>query len=206
MSSSGLNAVTLGVLADRVGMSKSGLFAHFRSKEAVQIALLNYTAEVVEEWIIKPTMNAAPGLSRLQTLVRHWFGWTRRAGLPGGCPIASGFFEFDDTEGVVRDKIVEMENEWRGFLKQLIGEAIDEKQFRKNLDVDQFVWELCGIYLSYHAAHRFLRSGDADMRAEKAFQNLLEPALTGTGRQMVGEQAFELLGKKAAVKKNAPKT
>lgn len=191
MSSSGLNAVTLGVLAERVGMSKSGLFAHFRSKEAVQIALLNYSAEVVQECIMNPLHNTAPGLPRLQMLVRKWFGWTQRAGLPGGCPIAAGFFEFDDVEGEVRNKILEMENDWRTYLKQIVKEAIDEKQFRKNLDVDQFIWEFCGIYLSHHAAHRFFRSDDADMRAEKAFQNLLERALSNSGRKLVGERVVE---------------
>lgn len=177
MSSSGLDGVTLGVLAERVGMSKSGLFAHFRSKEAVQIALLNYTAEVAAECVMKPSMNHAPGLPRLKSLIQNWFGWAQRAGLPGGCPVAAGLFEFDDAEGVVRDKILEMENEWRGYLKQLVEEAVDEKHLRRNLDVDQFVWELCGIYLSHHAAHRFLRSDDADIRAGKAFANLLERSL-----------------------------
>src|SRR5712672_2531443 len=88
MSQSGLSGVTLGVLADQVGMSKSGLFAHFRSKEEVQIGLLQYMAEFATTRVVAPAMKADEGLPRLKALVANWFGWTRRAGLPGGCPVA----------------------------------------------------------------------------------------------------------------------
>src|ERR1700757_4258130 len=116
MSQSGLGGVTLGVLADQVGMSKSGLFAHFRSKEDVQIELLNHMTEFVAEHVIRPAMTVPEGLPRLRALVGNWFGWAQRAGLPGGCPVAAGLFEFDDVESPVRDKILELESHWRGLL------------------------------------------------------------------------------------------
>src|SRR5271169_2500891 len=118
MSQAGLDGVTLGVLADQVGMSKSGLFAHFRSKEEVQISLLEHTAEFASARVLAPAMMAEKGLPRLKALVSNWFGWAQRAGLPGGCPVAAGLFEFDDVEGRVRNKILEMESEWRGLLTQ----------------------------------------------------------------------------------------
>ncbi len=102
MSQSGLAGVTLGVLADQVGMSKSGLFAHFRSKEDVQIGLLQYMAQFATTHVVQPRMSADEGLPRLKALVHNWFGWAQRAGLPGGCPVAAGLFEFDDVEGAVR--------------------------------------------------------------------------------------------------------
>ena len=176
MSQSGLEGVTLGVLADQVGMSKSGLFAHFRSKEEVQIKLLEHTAEVGAAHIIAPSMKEPEGLPRLQALVRNWFGWAPRAGLPGGCPVAAGLFEFDDVEGPVRNKILEMEAAWRGLLTKTVTEARSLGHLRKDLDVAQFVWELCGIYLSHHAAQRFLKSPDADRRAKTAFEALLTRA------------------------------
>jgi AcrR family transcriptional regulator len=176
MSQAGLTGVTLGVLADQVGMSKSGLFAHFHSKEEVQIGLLRHMAEFAKEHVVQPAMRSEPGLSRLKALVHRWFGWAQRAGLPGGCPVAAGLFEFDDVEGAVRNQVLAMESEWRGLLKRLVQDAIDRRQFRRNLDVDQFVWELCGIYLSHHAAHRFLRSADANRRAGIAFEALMERA------------------------------
>jgi len=177
MSQAGLSGVTLGLLADQAGMSKSGLFAHFHSKEEVQIGLLRHMAQFAAERVVQPAMRGEPGLPRLKALVKHWFGWAQRAGLPGGCPVAAGLFEFDDIDGAVRNQILEMESEWRGLLKQLVQEAIDRGHLAARLDIDQFVWELCGIYLSHHAAHRFLRAKDADTRANTAFQALLARAL-----------------------------
>jgi len=177
MSQAGLSGVTLGVLADQVGMSKSGLFAHFRSKEDVQIGLLEHMDQVGRASFIQPAMSAPEGLPRLRKLVSGWFGWAQRAGLPGGCPVAAGLFEFDDIESPVRDKILAMEGQWRAFLTQLVHKSMALGHLRRDLDAEQFVWELCGIYLSHHAAHRFLRSKDADRRAHTAFAALIERAL-----------------------------
>jgi AcrR family transcriptional regulator len=185
MSQSGLTGVTLGVLADQVGMSKSGLFAHFRSKADVQIELLSHTAEFAMAHVVEPSMAADEGLPRLQALVRNWFGWAQRAGLPGGCPVAAGLFEFDDVEGRVRNKILEMEGQWRLTLTELVQRAVSLGHLRRDLDVDQFVWELCGIYLGHHAAHRFLRSADADRRAQTAFQALVDRAMPSNSERRV---------------------
>jgi len=176
MSQAGLEGVTLGVLAEQVGMSKSGLFAHFHSKEEVQIRLLEHTAVVGAAHIIAPSLKEPAGLPRLKALVKNWFGWAPRAGLPGGCPVAAGMFEFDDVEGPVRDKISAMEAEWRGLLTKTVADASSLGHLRSDLDVAQFVWELCGIYLSHHVAQRFLKSPDADRRAQTAFAALLERA------------------------------
>jgi AcrR family transcriptional regulator len=175
-SQSGLEGVTLGVLANQVGMSKSGLFAHFSSKEAVQISLLEHSTKFGAATIVVPAMKEPEGLPRLRALVTNWLGWARRAGLPGGCPVAAGMFEYDDADGPVRDKLRQMEAEWRALLASLVNQAIQQKHFRRDLDVDQFVWELCGIYLSHHSAARFLRSPDADRRAQAAFDALLKRA------------------------------
>ena len=188
-SQSGLEGVTLGVLADQVGMSKSGLFAHFHSKEAVQIGLLEHSATFAGARVIEPAMKEPEGLPRLKALVKNWLGWAGRAGLPGGCPVAAGMFEYDDIEGPVRNKIVELEAKWRGLLAGLVGQAIERRHFRRDLDIDQFVWELCGIYLSHHAASRFLRSRDADRRAQTAFAALLERAERRSARKTRDKKA-----------------
>src|SRR5439155_16280869 len=125
---------------------------------------------------IAPAMLVPDGLPRLKKLVAGWFGWAQRAGLPGGCPVAAGLFEFDDIEGAVRNKILQMEAEFRQLLTGIVKSAVTLGHLRRDLDVDQFVWELSGIYLSHHAAHRFLRSKDADQRAKTAFQALLDRA------------------------------
>lgn len=176
MSTVGFGGVTLGVLAERSGMSKSGLFAHFGSKEEVQLALLDAIGATAAETVIAPAMEVPAGLDRLKAVIVNWFGWSRKAGFSGGCPVAAGFFEFDDIDGPVRDRLILEDREWRRFLSQLIHEAMDRKELRSNLDVEQFVWELGGIYLGHHAADRFSRSTDADERAFRAFDRLLEDA------------------------------
>src|ERR1700736_2423604 len=102
--------------------------------------LLEHTAEVGAAHIIAPSMKEPEGLPRLKAVVRNWFGWARRAGLPGGCPVAAGLFEFDDVEGPVRNRILEMEAAWRGLLTNLVGRAVSLGHLRSDLDVAQFVW------------------------------------------------------------------
>ena len=174
LSASGFAGVTIGVLANHVGMSKSGLFAHFKSKEDIDIALLERMVDVGREHVVVPAMRAQEGLSRLTALVENWFGWSTKAGLVGGCPAAAGMFELDDVEGPVRDKLLELEKQWDKILKQFIVESIATGDLRQDLDIDQFIWELMGFYLNHHASRRFMRNRDANMRARKAFQGLID--------------------------------
>lgn len=175
-SQSGLEAVTLGVLASNVGMSKSGLFAHFHSKEAVQLSLLEHSERLAASVVVDPAMQRPEGLPRLQAIVTNWFGWAPRAGLPGGCPVAAGLFEYDDVEGVVRDKIHEIAARWRELLCTLTTQAIRQGHLRRDLEIDQFVWELFGIYLTHHVSSRFQKEKDSDKRAHTAFTALLARA------------------------------
>jgi AcrR family transcriptional regulator len=179
MSQAGLGGVTLGILAEQVGMSKSGLFAHFKSKDEVQIALLDYTAHHVRAHIIEPALKEPEGLPRLRALVHTWFGWAPRSGLPGGCPVAAGMFEFDDIESPVRDKIAALEVEWRMLLCGLVQRAVELGHLQADVDVEQFVWELGGIYLAHHTAQRFRRSPESDRRAATAFDALVARAPPG---------------------------
>ena len=174
LSTSGFGGVTIGILASQVGMSKSGLFAHFKSKEEIDIALLEQMVEVAHKNVVVPAMRAQQGLSRLTALIDNWFGWSTKAGLLGGCPAAAGMFELDDLEGPVREKLLELEKQWNETLKQFIAESIATGDLRKDLDIDQFVWELMGFYLNHHASRRFMRNRDANMRAKKAFQGLID--------------------------------
>jgi AcrR family transcriptional regulator len=170
----GLSGATLGVLASDVGMSKSGLFAHFHSKEAVQVALLRRMAQAADAAVVSPAMKAPPGLPRLTTLVENWLGWAAKAGLRGGCPIAAAMFELDDAPGPIRCEAVSMEGRWRALLSRLTGEAVALGHLRQNLGVEQFVWELCGIYLSHHVSTRFLQDPQADRRASLAVGALIK--------------------------------
>jgi AcrR family transcriptional regulator len=179
LSRNGFGGVTLGVLSQKAGMSKSGLFAHFKSKGEVQLELLEETTRIAFISFVQPAMQNAPGLARLRAVVQGWLGWTEKAGLGGGCPVVAAMFEFDDApeSDLTRQRVLSMEERWRGQLKQLVNEVIASGEFRRDLDADQFVWELCGIYLNHHASHRFLRDPLALDRAEKAFESLIERSL-----------------------------
>jgi AcrR family transcriptional regulator len=172
----GFAGVTLGVLAAQTGLSKSGLFAHFGSKTEVQLRLLDETAETARTTVVEPAMKAAAGLPRLRAVVERWLGWTEKAGLGGGCPVTGGFFEFDDAsdDDPVRQRLVAIEAEWRGFLAGLTAAAVKAGELRNGLDVDQFVWELCGIYLSHHVSYRFVHDPLATKRALTAFAELVD--------------------------------
>jgi Transcriptional regulator len=172
-SINGISGITLGTLASESGMSKSGLFAHFGSKEQLQIDLLNESAQIGQQYVVEPAMRAGVGLPRLKKLVNLWFGWWRRADLGGGCPVAAALFELDDIENVVAAHAREMDRQWRALLAQLVREAIEAKHFSADTDVDQFVWELCGIYLAHHVSSRFSRDKTSDSRAKRAFAALL---------------------------------
>jgi AcrR family transcriptional regulator len=189
LSRNGFAGVTLGVLSQKTGMSKSGLFAHFKSKDEVQLELLEETTRIGFISFIQPAMQNAPGLARLRAVVQGWLGWTEKAGLAGGCPVASGMFEFDDApkSDLIRQRLFSMEERWRGQLTQLVNEVIASGKFRRDLDADQFVWELCGIYLNHHASHRFIRDALALDRAERAFESLIERSLAAptTGKPRV---------------------
>lgn len=174
LSVGGLSGVTFGGLADAVGMSKSGLFAHFRSKEDIQCRLLRHADALVEVHVVRPAMAEPAGLPRLSALMRHWLGWTRRAGLRGGCPIASALFELDDLDGEVRAQVSEAEARSRALLGTLVGEAVAEGALRSETDIDQFIWELRGIYLGHHVSSRFVGEPLADRRAWTAFEALIK--------------------------------
>lgn len=175
ISRHGLAGVTLGLLAQQSGMSKSGLFAHFSSKEDVQLELLAETSRVAASSFVEAAMARPAGLRRLKKLFEGWLGWSEKAGLQGGCPIAAGMFELDDadTHDAVRQRLLGMEEEWRKFLVQLTKEAVSAGDLSPTLDAEQFVWELCGIYLAHHSSYRFIRDRLATHRATAAFTALI---------------------------------
>lgn len=182
MSQEGLAGVTLGNLAERVGMSKSGLFAHFRSKESVQIELLDYVAILGRRAVQEPAMAAPEGLPRLRAFFQAWLGWAPRAGLPGGCPLAAAAFEVDDLDGPVREHLTELWAEARRFLVDTVRRAIDLNHLRPETDAEQIFWEINGIYLAHHTAQRFMRDPKADLRAHTAFAALLDRFLPESTR------------------------
>src|SRR5215470_17704094 len=139
LSKSGLAGLTLGVLATQTGLSKSGLFAHFRSKEEVQLQLLDETARIAQATVIEPAMHAPAGLKRLRVIFDRWLGWSEKAGLGGGCAVTGGFFELDDVpeSDPVRQRLVAMELGFRNLLTAITRDAVKQGELRVDLDVSQ---------------------------------------------------------------------
>lgn len=178
----GFAGVTLGNLARKVGMSKSGLFAHFKSIEQVHLDLICYAVDEFRSRVIAPALEVVDGLPRLQRTVEDWLDWACRPGTLGGSPLIAGFFEFDDREGAVRDSLLEQELAWRAYLGELVEAAIKNGTFRQDLDRDQFVSELSGIYYNFHVVTRFLRMPDGQAAARDMIEALLQRATAPSAR------------------------
>ncbi len=173
----GLEGLSIGALAEVTQMSKSGVFAHFGSREELQISVVReYHAQFSEE-IFEPAMREPRGLPRFRALVDRWF---KRVSveIDAGCIYISGAVEFDDRPGPVRDALVGMVQTWHLALVRAIGMAIDEGHLRADTDPQQLLFEVHGLILALHHDARFLRRPGADARARAGFENVLSRYIT----------------------------
>ena len=169
----GLGGLTIGTLADELKLSKSGLFGHFRSKEALQIQVLNHAAERFVEAVIRPALAQPRGEPRVRSLFHRWLDWARSSPMPGGCLFVAAATELDDKDGPVRDRLQQLQREWLGVIATSYHKGIEEGHFPEDGDPEQFAHDLYGVMLAYHHAHRLLRDPKAEARARHAFQALL---------------------------------
>lgn len=169
----GLAGLTIGRLADDLGLSKSGLFAHFESKESLQLSAMEYAAQRFVDAVVKPAFTAARGEPRVRSLFENWLGWPQKSGLAGGCFFVAVTAELDDRPGPVRDRLVKLQQDWLDTLAQAVRIGIAEGHFRKDVDPDQFAYEMYGVMLVNHHCTRLLRDPRAESRARRAFENLL---------------------------------
>src|SRR5215475_1946446 len=149
-STSGIEGLTLGVLASSLELSKSGLFAHFRSREALQIAVIEAAAERFRQFVVVPALRAPRGEPRVRALISRWMEWGKAEFQPGGCIFVSAAAELDDRPGPARDVLVQAQKDWLGIIAHAARSAIDEGHFHKDVDPDQFAFEAYGIALSLH--------------------------------------------------------
>ncbi len=172
----GLEALSLGELARQVGLSKSGLFAHFSSKENLQLAVLARAVEHFVEVVVAPALKMPRGEARVRALFERWFDWSRASQLPGGCLFIAAASEFDDRPGPLRDALVASQRDWLSTLAQAVRIAVEEGHFKTSVEPEQFAWEADALILGYHHTARLLRTTDAEARARAAFENLLTAA------------------------------
>jgi len=172
VSTVGLDKLTIGALAGATGMSKSGLFAHFHSKEQLQLQVLVEARQRFIEIVIAPALKKPRGEARLRAIyestMKQW-----EHDLPGGCIFHAVSAELDDQPGPARDYLVETQRDYADTLRRAAEIAIEEGQFRKDLDLDQFVFELGSITAAYHHFGRLLGDPNAEQRAHNMFEGLL---------------------------------
>ena len=169
----GLDGLSIGDLASRQGLSKSGLFAHFGSKEALQIAVLEYGKERFVAYVVAPAIGQPRGLPRVRALFENHLRWSGGRVLPGGCPLMAAVMELDDKPGKLRDFLVDSQKLWLQTVRIAADKAIAEGHLRRDLDVDQFTFKFESILLGYSYAKRLLKDPDAESKAVAAFDDLI---------------------------------
>ncbi len=174
VSQAGLEGLTIGTLAEATGMSKSGLFAHFGSREDLLLAVLSRGQEEFVKVVVNPALAQPRGLPRLRALFTHWIDWTESADLPGGCPMIGGATEFDDKPGPVRDALAAGQRAWIDTLDRAVRQAIEQGQLRSDTDPEQLSFEMFGLALVVHHHRRLLGYQKARSRALAAMETLLE--------------------------------
>jgi AcrR family transcriptional regulator len=175
-SEAGFESLTIGSLAERAGLSKSGLFAHFGSREELQVAAIEAAAARFTETVFVPALKARRGLPRLRALFDNWLDWTARSGLTHGCPMQAAALEYDDRPGPVRDAIVEHFARLERELGRAVELAIGQGHMRADLDVKQFVFDMLGVIFAYYHSTRLLKVDEAGPRARAAFERLIAAA------------------------------
>ena len=173
-STSGFESLTIGTLAEKIGMSKSGLFAHFGSKTDLQIAALDEAARRFIEHVWTPAMHAPRGLKRMRAIFDNMLGWTARAGLPGGCPIDAATREYRHQPGPLRDAVIARQKQLDAELAKCVRMAIEQGELAARTDAEQFAFETMGISLAFFRTEPVLGALEASRRARAAFERLID--------------------------------
>jgi AcrR family transcriptional regulator len=170
----GLEGLTIGRLADDLSMSKSGLFAHFGSKEELQLATVEAARNRFVDEVVRPALAASRGYPRLMAICRAWLDYVQREVFPGGCFFAAASFEFDGRPGPVRDAIAVAMDAWLETLEKAIRLAKDEGHLDPKVDPAQLAFELNALFFGANFAWNLRHDKKAFARAERAIRERLE--------------------------------
>ena len=171
-SRDGLEGLTIGLLADRMNMSKSGVFAHFGSREDLQIEVLKLYHQQFELEVFYPCMKEPRGLPRLQGMFSRWMKRVT-VEIASGCIYISGAAEYDDRPGAIREELVGMVLAWQDALFRCVQQATDLGHLRAGTDAQQMVFEMYGLVLALHHDARFIKRPGSVERAFAGFERLL---------------------------------
>ncbi len=169
----GLESVSLGVLASQTGLSKSGLFAHFKSKEALQLGVIDEAVERFGAIVLQPALRVPRGEARVRALFERYQRWKSGDDV-SGCIFISLSHEYDDRPGPIRDRLVGVLRDWHETIRRVAEAAMEQGDFRADLDTDLFAFEFQGIAMAHHHAGRLLELSAADRLNCTAFEALLD--------------------------------
>ncbi len=170
----GFEALSIGGLASELGLSKSGLFAHFGSKEELQLRTLEAAFARFEIEVFHPAITRPRGEPRLRAIFENWLLWDDRKAWPGGCLLTAAAVEYDDRTGPVRDMTVDAQTRLLEGIARAARIALEVGHFREDADPNQFAYEMYGIVLAHQFVQRVRRDPKADDRARAAFEHLLD--------------------------------
>ncbi|MFJ5383580.1 TetR/AcrR family transcriptional regulator [Cupriavidus sp. CER94] len=169
----GFEQLSLATLAADTNMSKSGLYAHFKSKEALQEAVLARAMERFSEIVVQPAMRQDRGVARLETLFDGYLAWIAGAVIEGGCVFMALSQEYRNRPGVIRDRLVQAFKDWHSTIVRVVTDAVDEGDLRTDTDARQFAFEMAGIGMSFQSSSRLMARADAEVMARRAFGRLV---------------------------------
>jgi AcrR family transcriptional regulator len=168
----GLEGLSIGAVAEAMGMSKSGVFAHFGSRDELQISVVREYSARFQSQVFEPAMVLPRGLPRVRALFDHWMRFTS-AELDSGCIFISGAVEFDDRPGPVHDALVAAVGDWVEAMMRAVAQARHEGHLVADADEQQIGFEIHGLILALHYEARFLQRPGAVERALRGFNNIL---------------------------------
>lgn len=173
---SGVNAISIGSLATSTGMSKSGLFSHFGSKEALQMSVLEGLMEKFTDRVVVPALKTRDGVERLELLFDLFMDWMREKDTDAGCPVMALSLELAGQPGPMREYIVGKQKDWMDMLARMAAKCVASGQFRADLDIGQFAFEFEGIAFGYNFSRYLLQDNRAEEMARAAFARLMADA------------------------------
>ena len=184
-SAEGLEGLTIGRLASALSMSKSGLFAHFGSKEELQLATVEAAREIFIREVVRPAFEAERGLRRLWNLCDVWLGYVEGEVFRGGCFFAAAAAEFDSRPGPVRDRVAEIMREWLATLRRAVAEARAGGQLNEDADPAQLAFELNALEMGANWAYQLHGDRQAFARAREAVVERLRRDATPGGLNLL---------------------
>ena len=167
-----LETLTIGLLAKEMKISKSGLFAHFKSKEKLQLEILDYAAQHFTKGVILPALKTERGIPRIRAIVENWIKWGSK--FKGGCIFVTATTEFNDRPGKIQDKLFNQQKQWLRVLRKIGETAIKAGDIKPETDCEQFAYDLYSLVLGHYYYNQLIEDSKIDQYKEKSLNQFLK--------------------------------